>query len=363
MRQQFEDFVMRALVLVLALALPLLAASIMVGAPPPSLNVTDLDQWSPVRAPGPSTELLAQGLTYLAGVGEGEYPDWFTPDDQTLLDQAKTALDNNKLQQAMGHLMVLSGNLEERGKTLNDFLPIVAPDLSSWIVANYFAPIILGTLFVCLTLLVFGPWLVKRFYDFLKLLITLMISLVAIGFAASVCFAIASEKALVFALIEYLTLVALLLCVGNLVVHWVQKARTKRQRAARERAIIAAARSQDRLYQRPDPALQLRAAKGAAKGGGGDAGTAAAADAAAATGIEADDRPSTPVSAVALHARPLDDEPDRKPAATGSAPPTPQRQIEQRGPSRQQRRFTEWRDRFLRQNKGKGRGSTAGAGA
>jgi len=363
MRQQFEDFILRALVLVLALALPLLAASIFVGAPPPSLNVHDLDQWSPVRSPGPSTEVLAQGLTYLAGVGEGEYPEWFTEEDQALLAQAKTALDNNKLQQAMGHLMVLSGNLEERGKTLNDFIPIVAPDLSSWIVANYFAPIILGTLFVCLTLLIFGPWLIKRFYDFLKLLITLLISLVAIAFAASLCFAIASEKALVFALIEYLTLVALLLCIGNLIVHWIQKMRTKRQRLARERAIIAAARTQDRLYQRPSPSLQLRA--GQTKGGGGGA-AAIASGSTAATDVSADEKPSTPVGDVALHARPLDYEPDRTPEQdrTGQDTQDGNRSVAERPRSAgQQRRFTEWRDRFLRQHKGKRRGSTADAGA
>jgi hypothetical protein len=221
--EQLREVALRIVVLCLALLAPLGVATLLTGTPPPtSMNVTELDQWSPVRDPGPTTSLLARGLT-IAGVGETRYPDWFKAEDAKLLGDAKAELERNKLQAAMGHLMVLSSRIEDQGKTLSDFLPIVVPDLASWIIANYFAPILLGTLFVALTLLVFGPWLARRFYDFLKLLTTLILALIGIGFAASLCFAIASQKALVFSLIEYLAMVAVLLSVGNLAVSWNQR--------------------------------------------------------------------------------------------------------------------------------------------
>jgi|GEM_PF-6596468 len=237
--EQMRELVLRGFVLGLALLLPLGLAIVFTGPPPASLELTALDQWSPVREPGPTTAMLAQGLT-LAGVGKVHYPAWFAGEEQKLLHAARGELERNKLQAAMGHLLVLSSKIEDQGRTLSDFLPIVVPDLAAWIIANYFAPILLGTLLVALTLLIFGPWLAKRFYDFLRLLTTLILALIGIGLAASLCFTIASQKALVFALIEYLAMVAVLLSVGNLAVSLNLRRRARRFGRARHRARIGA---------------------------------------------------------------------------------------------------------------------------
>ncbi len=244
-----RETLLRLGLILAAIAVPLIALSVSKGPPPITLDTTELDRWSPITEPGPSANFLAGGLTLLAGVGEG-VPDWFDVKDQDQLAEAKGLLERNRLQESLGVLLQLSGRLEERGKTLNDFLPVVMPDLASWMIANYFAPVLLGTLLVALVLLVFGPWLVRRFYEFLKLISTMVIGLVAIAFTASLCFALAKEKALVFFLIEYLVLVAGILAVGNLVIFW-----TERQAARAARG----ASGRDGVEMRREPAIALSA--------------------------------------------------------------------------------------------------------
>lgn len=268
--------------MIFALGAPLLGAFLFAG-PPSALTVDALDSWSPIRTPGPSTSLLAQGITALAGIDEGSIPEWFDAENQALLRKASNALEADKLKEALGHVFTLSAQLEDKGKTLNDFLPLVMPELSSWIVANYFGPVLLGTLIVALILLIFGPWLVKRFYDFLKLISTLVLGMIGIAFAASLCFAIAKQKALVFGLIEYLVVAAALLSAGNLILLWNDRRRRKAIAKPLQQAIAAGKdKDKDKDAKRPpvvalvakrDPVqprldLQLRGAVKALSDGG-----------------------------------------------------------------------------------------------
>ncbi|MBI1207905.1 MAG: hypothetical protein GC191_11535 [Azospirillum sp.] len=225
-------FGLRLIVVLVAAGLPLAGLVAVKGGPPATLDVASLDAWSPLRSAGPSTRLLARGLTNLAGVGADVEPQWFTADDRRFLDDAETAIRNNKLKEALGQLMVLSSRLEDRGKTLDDFLPLVMPDLATWMIANYFAPVLLGSLLVMLALLIFGPWLIRRFYDFLKLLMTLVLGIGAVAVAATLCFALAGQKALVFVLIEYLAAVAVLLTLGNLMLYAAQRRRARSEARA-----------------------------------------------------------------------------------------------------------------------------------
>ncbi len=240
-----RDTVLRLLLLCIAFGLPLLPVILLTGkAPPITLDPAVLDDWSPIDAPGPSTSLLARGITWLVGAGTDEVPDWFSPDDQATLVQARLAFENDRLRQALGHLLVLSERIEEQGKSMSDFLPVVMPDLVTWVVANYFAPVLLGTILVVIVLLIFGPWLMRRFFDFIKLFLTMIVGLAGIIAAVALCLTIAQEKSLVFALVEYLVAVASILALGNFFVFWKERTRT---RAARGDAVAA---GEDRLEPR-----------------------------------------------------------------------------------------------------------------
>lgn len=208
---------LRVLILLVALALP--AAGLVVWAgKPATFDVAALDAWAPIKDPGPSTRVLAQGVTRLAGPARAQPPDWFTAEDQDLLAKAEAALHADKLQAGLGHLMVLSSHLDERGKTLKDFLPLVAPDIAAWLVATYFAPLLLGTLLVVFAFLIFLPWLVRRLMDALRMLGAVAIGVGVITAAVVISLSITGERALVFTAIEYLMTVVALTLLGNLIV-------------------------------------------------------------------------------------------------------------------------------------------------
>lgn len=209
---------LRLLVLWLALALPVLWALNSTGTPPRSLAVDDLDAWSPVRSAGPSAQFLARGLTGLVGVAAGPPPEWTTPEDREMLARAEGALGAGKLKEAMGHLFILSSRLEERGKTVDDLLPTLLPGAATWVVANVFAPVLLATGGLGVIIVVFTPWLLRRLYEFVKLLVALAAAIAAMALLASLGFALVGKRALVYALIEYMALVAVLLLVGNALV-------------------------------------------------------------------------------------------------------------------------------------------------
>ena len=223
-------------ILLLALALATAGTVLLAGRPPPAYDLATLNAWAPVKEAGPSTRLLAEGVTRLAGPDREPAPDWFTVEDRQVLDQAEAALRANHLQEGLGHLMVLSSHLEQRGKTLTDFLPLVAPDLAAWLVAAYFAPVLLGLLLVAVTLLVFAPWLARRLIDTLKMLAGMAVATVATALAVSLCVSLAGQPALVFTLIEYLTLVVSLTGLGNLI-------------------LLIRTRRRNLLASRPKPAL------------------------------------------------------------------------------------------------------------
>ena len=109
---------LRLVTLILAAGLPLAAAVALWGPPPVSLDPAALNAWAPLKQAGPSAETLAGGVTWLAGAGHQPAPEWFGTEDQAILAKAETALRSNRLQEGLGHLMVLSSRLEERGKTL-----------------------------------------------------------------------------------------------------------------------------------------------------------------------------------------------------------------------------------------------------
>ena len=193
---------LRLIIFVVALGMPFVVVVMLAGHVPPSFDVIALDAWSPVRSPGPSTTLLARGITVLIGIDQRTFPPWFTDEYQNLLTKATNSLSHNHFQEAMGHLLILSSQLESQGKNLEDFLPIIVPDLATWLIAHYFAPLVLAILLVLLGLFIFGSWLAKRFYDFVKILITLIVSLVLLIGGVSLCFTIARHDALVFTMIE-----------------------------------------------------------------------------------------------------------------------------------------------------------------
>jgi len=210
---------LRVLILLAAVAVPA-AGLVFWAGKPATFDVATLDAWAPVKDPGPSTRALAQGVTRLAGPARTAPPDWFTAEDQDLLAKAEADLHADKLQASLGHLMVLSSHLDERGKTLKDFLPLVAPDIASWLVASYFAPLLLGTLLVVFVFLIFLPWLVRRLVDALKVLAGVAIGAGVIAAAVLVSLSIAGQKALVFTAIEYLVAVVVITVLGNVIVLW-----------------------------------------------------------------------------------------------------------------------------------------------
>ncbi|CAK0762091.1 membrane hypothetical protein [Azospirillaceae bacterium] len=209
--------ILRLIVLFIALSFPLALAVAISGSTPASLRIADLEAWSPIRSAGPATNTLARGISTLAvgSADKASAPDWFNAEDQGLLSEAKAALQRGRLRESLGYLMILSGRLEERQKTLDDFLPIVMPDLTSWIVANYFASALLGALLVILVGLICLPWLIRRLYDFIKLLSSVAIGGATVVGAATLCLALAGQRTLVFAMIEYLSFAGALLFVGN----------------------------------------------------------------------------------------------------------------------------------------------------
>lgn len=213
--------IMRWLVVFLALSLPLLGVYLVVG-PPATLDPEVLEQWSPLRQPGPTASLMASAITSLAGFGrQAEVPPWFDADVQALVDNAKQALRDSNFKQATGHLLLLSDRLEDHGVQFEDFLAIILPDilpeLVAWLLAHYFAPVLLGLLMVVVVTFVLGPWLIRQLYLLLKALLMLTIAIVGAILIVSLAFTLASHQSLIFALIEYLAAVACLLILGHLI--------------------------------------------------------------------------------------------------------------------------------------------------
>ena len=237
----------RTAILVLALAIPVGIAVLLVGMPK-AFDLPSLNSWAPIKSAGPSTQLLAEGVTRLAGPVRSEFPDWFGADDQTVLAQAETALRANRFQEGLGHLMVLSSHLEQRGKTLGDFLPLVAPDIANWLIATYFAPLLLGTLLAAVALLILAPWLFRRLIDTLKVLAGLAAATAATALTVSLCLTLSGTPAVVFTLIEYLVAVVALTIGGNVLLFL-------RNRRNRPKApALPAPSAAQRIASQPQPA-------------------------------------------------------------------------------------------------------------
>ena len=208
-------FLLRFLILLVALALPA-GGFVFWAGKPAKLDIPTLEAWAPVKDAGPSARALADGLTRLTGPTRPQLPDWFNAEDQDLLAKGEASWKAGKLQEGLGHLMVLSSRLEDQGKTMADFVPLVAPDIATWLVANYFAPVLLGLLLVTLAFVIFLPWLVRRLVDALKLLVGVAVGIAALAVAFSLCLSLSSHHALIFTLVEYSVAVVLLAIVGNL---------------------------------------------------------------------------------------------------------------------------------------------------
>lgn len=206
----------RLAILALALVLPLLAAVVATGSLPRSLSLTELEAWSPVRAAGPGTRALARAATALVGLGGEAHPDWLTPADIEALQRTAEALRADRLRAALGELLILSDRLEARGRSLDEVVPLLMPDLAAYVLAVYFAPVLLGGLGVLLIGLVLLPWLVRRLYDLVKLTATLMLAGALLALLVALGIALAGRPILVFTLIEYLVAVAVLAAAGNL---------------------------------------------------------------------------------------------------------------------------------------------------
>ena len=208
-------FLLRFLILLVAIALPA-GGFVFWAGKPAKFDIPTLEAWAPVKDAGPSARALADGLTRLAGPTRPQLPDWFNAEDQDLLAKGEASWKAGKLQEGLGHLMVLSSRLEDQGKTMADFVPLVAPDIASWLLANYFAPGLLGLLMVILVFVIFLPWLVRRLVDALKLLVGVAIGIAALAVAFSVCLSLSAHHALVFTLVEYSVAVVLITIIGNL---------------------------------------------------------------------------------------------------------------------------------------------------
>ena len=208
-------FLLRFLILLLAIVLPAGVITFWAGQPA-KFDLPTLETWAPVKEAGPSARAMADGLTRLAGPARPQLPEWFNAEDQDLLAKTKAGWKAGKLQEGLGHLMVLSSRLEDQGKTMADFVPLVAPDIASWLLSSYFAPLLLGILLVVFTFLIFMPWLIRRLIDALKVLIGVAIGFAVIAGAIVLCLSLSSQHALVFTLIEYSVAVVALLVLGNI---------------------------------------------------------------------------------------------------------------------------------------------------
>jgi len=208
-------FFLRFLILLVAIALPA-GGFVFWAGKPAKYDLPTMEAWAPVKEAGPSARALADGLTSLAGPARPQAPDWFNAEDQDLLAKGEAAWKGGKLQEGLGHLMVLSSRLEDQGKTMADFVPLVAPDIASWLLSSYFAPLLLGVLLVFFAFLIFMPWLIRRMIDAVKVLIGIAIGVAAIAGAIGLCLSLSSQHALVFTLIEYFVVVVVLTIIGNL---------------------------------------------------------------------------------------------------------------------------------------------------
>ena len=207
-------FLLRFLILLVAIALPA-GGFVFWAGKPAKLDLPTLEAWAPVKEAGPSARALADSLTHLAGPARPPTPEWFNAEDQDLLAKGETAWKSGKLKEGLGHLIVLSSRLEDQGKTMADFVPLVAPDIASWLLSSYFAPLLLGILLVIFAGVVFLPWLVRRLMDAFKLLIGVAIAAAAVVGAIGLCLSLSSHHALIFTLVEYLVAVVVLTVIGN----------------------------------------------------------------------------------------------------------------------------------------------------
>ncbi|MEI6984815.1 MAG: hypothetical protein WCK65_01695 [Rhodospirillaceae bacterium] len=215
---RFKSIALRILILLLSVMVPAGLAVLVVGKPPTGYDVAALDAWAPIKKPGPSTQTLANAVSRLAGPPQSQLPDWFSTEDRDQLAKAETSLHADKLRAGIGHLMLLCSQLEERGKTHADVLPVVAPMLAAWLVGTYFAPLLLGVLTVVVALLVILPALRRGMAGLIKVIAGLALALVGIGLVLRLCLSLSGHTALVFSLIEYLAVVVTLAIVGNMMV-------------------------------------------------------------------------------------------------------------------------------------------------
>ncbi|MEI7609603.1 MAG: hypothetical protein WCJ64_19660 [Rhodospirillaceae bacterium] len=243
-----KQFLLRFLILLVAVALPA-GGFVFWAGKPAKFDLPTLEAWAPVKEAGPSARALADSLTRLAGPARPPTPEWFNAEDQDLLAKGEAAWKIGKLQEGLGHLMVLSSRLEDQGKTMADFVPLVAPDIASWLLSSYFAPLLLGILLVIFAGVVFLPWLVRRLMDAFKLLIGVAIAAAAVVGAIGLCLSLSSQHALIFTLVEYLVAVVVLTVIGNA---WLLFRRGKSPRRvipAEPAALPAVPRRESRVVQ------------------------------------------------------------------------------------------------------------------
>ena len=205
-----KTFCLKLSVLLISLIFPLGLLILLAGTLPSSLNVSTLSQWTPIQSPGVSTVLMSKALTSLFGLYPQDLPDWIQEPERLLLAQIKQDLADNNLQQLSARLILLLERLDVHQKTLQDLMGVILPDLSNWILAHYFTPLLLISLFGLLSVLLFGQWLLRHFYDVVKFVVVLMGTAVAIGGGIWVCALIFTEKSLMFTMIEYFSLSFLL---------------------------------------------------------------------------------------------------------------------------------------------------------
>ena len=220
----FKHFMIKLGILLVALTVPLLVGIALRGSMPADTSLTALDQWSPVQEAGPTAKALSDGIAWVIGVRTPPPPDWMSPEDQADLQKAREAGAANNMQEMLGHLLVISGHVQEKGKTLRDFLPLVMPDIVSYVLANTMAPILLGALALFLVLTVFAPWIVRRLIELLRLLTMLTLAIGALVGMVILGFAMSGRPGLVYGLIEYMAAVTALLLLGNLL-HAVMRTR------------------------------------------------------------------------------------------------------------------------------------------
>lgn len=209
-------FFARLFVVFIAICGPIVYAVSEAGGTPKALTPAALAEWTPVSSPGFFTMQASEQLSNMLDQTDPDSQLWVTEEDRASIDQIRDFLAAKDLKSAAGEMLILSSALEKRGIGADEFFPVIMPDLASYVLAYFFAPIILGLMGLIVVLCLMGPWLIRRMGDLIKLVIGLGLGITAMFWFFWYGLVGMTEPALVYAIIEYFGYAASILLAGNL---------------------------------------------------------------------------------------------------------------------------------------------------